>query len=217
MPKLKKKIDDYDLEILAALYYFGPTTGFKISKITRISRGTVSKRLKDMVKDNILSEPKEDTSSGRLKKIYFPLGRKDIENLFLDYWKRGFYDFIYSEEERKERDLRETYTEYLGDELEWVLSLKELKSLEEGVHISNFLDRAEEDEEFEADVMNIFRHETAGHLEVKNKIVKLSEKGLRKLVERKKESIKNEYAELKEISKDEALNLLEEIKRFAKS
>jgi len=202
MPKKKEGIDEWDLEILTALYYLQKATAFDLSNITGIARGTVAMRLRELEKMGVVKPPKIDISTGKLKKIYTAPDRKLIEKLRFDAWKEEVKEVLSEDEGELEKVFEE---EVLG-RLEWEFSTDDIKKLTDGVPFTELVNKDEG-----ISPLVIFDHETVGNLEVSNGIVKITKTGLRRLVEMLKENIRGEFAKLVDLSRDEAGKLLNEL------
>ena len=122
MPKRKKSsVDLVDIEILSSLCYIDEGTAFKIGNKLGLSKATVSDRLKWLVEQGYLQPPIEDTSTGRLRKLYRPPSKKVVFELLKEYYnqKKGvdpkaFKDFIIEEV------IRHAYGLDFNDLLDWL-------------------------------------------------------------------------------------------------
>lgn len=207
MPKLKKGIDIVDLKLLTALYYLGEGTAFDLSKITGVTRGTASKRLRDLVEERILEEPEVDISTGKLRKVYKAPNRKVIEGLLFKWWKVEVYEEVENiTGEEWEEPPEKAFKEQLKSQIEWDFDIETLKQLRKGVSLKEILSSEE------IDTVTLFEQEIIGNIEIKDGTVKLTEDGYMTLINRKKENIREEFEVLKEISKEEAIKFLEELK-----
>ncbi len=79
MPKKKKeKPDKQDIEILIALYYLEGGTLYDLEKVLELPRGTISDRLRWLESKGYLDKPIGDVHKGRFKKIYKRPDREKI-------------------------------------------------------------------------------------------------------------------------------------------
>lgn len=85
--------DEVMRDVLSALYYLNEATPFEISKVTGHSSATVTRKLQKLVEWGIIPPPIEDTSTGRLRRIY-----KRPDDEFYKYFKHFLYQ-IYKENE----------------------------------------------------------------------------------------------------------------------
>jgi len=103
------------VDILAALYYVGEATAFDLSKITKHKAATISRKLQELVKMGVLSEPVEDTSRGRLRKIYYAPSSE-------------FYDrFKFFLHERVQETQKDKLTQFMLEQLTYIFDLPHQK------------------------------------------------------------------------------------------
>ncbi|RLI77598.1 hypothetical protein DRP07_12020 [Archaeoglobales archaeon] len=213
LPRLKKGIDDIDLKLLTALYYLREGTAFDLSNLTGITRGTASKRLRDLTEVGILREPEIDISTGKLRKVYKTPDKRIIENLLFEWWKRDYEEFGDMIGEELEEPSEKVFKEELKEKIEWGFTVEDLKKLIDGVTLDELL---KDSRNKDVDTIVIFEQELVGNLEVKNGVVKLTEEGFKNFTttikKDIKENIKDGFEKLREISVDAARKFLEELK-----
>lgn len=81
--------DEVIRDVLSALYFLGEATPYELSKVTGHNSATIIRRLNELVKKGIIEEPIEDTSTGRLRKIY-KAPSEDFYNNFRYYLRESF-------------------------------------------------------------------------------------------------------------------------------
>jgi len=198
MPKLKKeKPDEKDLDILAALYYLGEATASDLERLIDLSKASISDRLKWLVEQGYLSEPEVDISTGRLRKIYKAPNKEVLRNTFLEWYKDEIYDPMV-EDFTDYESLEEAYKEYPLEKayendritLLGFKSAEELKKLRKGTTIGEAIKILEGFSE-------LFGYELAELVNVKDGIVKLTEKGIKTITDVWCEEITEKLEELK--------------------
>jgi len=210
MPKQKKEIDDLDIGILYVLHHFGEATAYDISNVLNQARGTVSKRLKELVDQGILEEAEVDISTGKLRKIYKSPNVELIKDLLFRYYKNFGAEideeFFGEPSEISDDDINS----YAEDMLDYWLSDDELLKLRnEGINILDLI--REKTKRKDATALDIATLEFTGLIEVKDKVARLSEKGKNVMTEKLVNSIKEDLKLLKEISREDYNKLLSEI------
>lgn len=210
MPKQKKEIDDLDIGILYVLHHFGKATAYDISNVLNQARGTISKRLKELVDQGILEEAEVDISTGKLRKIYKSPSIELIKDLLFRYYKNfgAEIDEEFFGEQLEISD--EAINSYAEDMLDYWLSDDELLKLRnEGMNILDLI--REKTKRKDATALDIATLEFTGLIEVKNKIARLSEKGKNVMTEKLVNSIKEDLKLLKDLSREDYNKLLNEI------
>lgn len=210
MPKQKKEIDDLDIGILYVLHHFGKATAYDISNVLNQARGTISKRLKELVDQGILEEAEVDISTGKLRKIYKSPSIELIKDLLFRYYKNfgAEIDEEFFGEQLEISD--EAINSYAEDMLDYWLSDDELLKLRnKGMNILDLI--REKTKRKDATALDIATLEFTGLIEVKNKIARLSEKGKNVMTEKLVSSIKEDLKLLKYLSREDYNKLLNEI------
>ncbi len=202
----KKDIDEVDLEILCALYFLKKATAFEISKYTGLSRGQVSSRLKFLVDKGILSEPKEFSSEGRLRKIYTALPKEKIVNLIIKWYEATMYmDMV--EVEGKTIPTSPPEDQWLW-QVEWELNahVHQISSFVNWIPITEAIHKAT--------ALGLFKFIEASYIEIHNSRVRLSEKGKNVLADFLRNRILYRFSLLKKISESSARDLLKELNKI---
>jgi len=206
MAKLKKEmIDETDLELLATLYYLGEATATDLEKESKVdlTKAGISKRLKWLAEKGYLEEPEIDISTGKLKKIYKAPSREKLKEALLEWYQKEVYEPVIYDlnlEDSVEISPEEAYLEERKQSLS-LISAKDLRKLREGLSIKEAVKLLE-------GYTNLFEYEIAGLITVNNGIVKLTEKGLKAILEEWIPEIEEKLKELKEFDFNEYKKLL---------
>ena len=217
MAKPKKEtIDELDLELLSALYYLKQATATDLEKELKgeITKAGISKRLKWLAEKGYLEEPEVDISADKLKKIYKAPNRDKLKTVFLEWYQAEIYEpitkkFVAEASKEEQYTLEEAYSDYpLGKAYEddrilmlSRLSLKDLEELRKGISLKEAIEILEGYSE-------LFSYEIAGLVTVEDEIVKLTDKGLKAVLEKKIEAMTKELTKLKELDKEAYQKLL---------
>jgi len=211
MAKPKKEtIDELDLELLSALYYLKQATATDLEKELKgeITKAGISKRLKWLAEKGYLEEPEVDISADKLKKIYKAPSKEKLKSAILEWYK---IEIVEGLEETAQRAIGKSLGLESIDiedafEFDRIVSLsfkpvEDLEKLREGVSLKEAVDILEGYSE-------LFSYEITGLVAVENGIAKLTDKGLKAVLERKIEKIEKELTGLKKLDKDAYKKLL---------
>jgi DNA-binding Lrp family transcriptional regulator len=188
MPKRKKEdADELDLELLSALYYLEQATATDLEKelASVLSKAGISKRLKWLVEKGYLEEPEIDISTDKLKKIYKAPSKDKLKAIFLRYFLRQFEGDSYEIHEIEEfitdseHPLHEFYKNIITRTLSSIPATT-LRLLTKGVNIKDavkILTSVSSNPYSE-----LFSWELSGLINTEEKIVKITEKGLKAIL-----------------------------------
>jgi len=220
MPKLRKEVpDETDLELLALLYYKGKATATELAKEIELSKATISDRLKWLAEKGYLEEPEIDISTGKLRKVYKSPSKEKLKSAFLEYYRTEIYEPVTEEFAIgvKYSSLEEAYKDYPlekayeDDRINWLSSIPAtiLRKLREGISLKNAAKLLIQ-ENWKYPYSEILGCELFGLIAVENGIVKLTEKGLKAILNEWIPEIKEKLKELRELDFEAYKKLLAE-------
>jgi len=82
--------DEVMRDILSALYFLGEATPFELGKVTGHNPATITRRLQRLRELGIISDPIEDSSTGRLRRIYKAPPLEEFYLYFKHYLMESF-------------------------------------------------------------------------------------------------------------------------------
>ncbi len=211
MAKLKKEtVDELDLEILAILYYKGEATATDLEKelVGKITKAGISKRLKWLAEKGHLEEPEIDISTGKLKKIYKAPSKEKLKSIILTHYKKEYEKLIHAFAEQSGQSYEEIAKEYpletaFKDEIIYNkldrLTFEELKVLKEGVTLEEAISILEHYNLYPYYVLLSCEILDLVTVDREKKLVRITEKGLKAILEEWITYIKRLLKGLKEL------------------
>lgn len=113
--------DEVMRDIVSALYFLGEASPFELGKYTNHSPATITRRLQKLVEWGIIPPPEEDTSTGRLKRIY-----KRPSNEFYRYFTHFLYESFKHNEEQLHNFMINEMIRLFNIPLRWERNLEEI-------------------------------------------------------------------------------------------